>query len=65
MAYSPRDLLTEDLGIAARLSVLLQEEGVLMAGGARFNLCSAMTDADVDETIMRFERALVRLPRRD
>jgi glutamate-1-semialdehyde 2,1-aminomutase len=65
IAYSPQDLLTEDLGTAARLSVLLQEEGVLMAGGARFNLCSAMTDADVDETIMRFERALERLPRCD
>lgn len=64
VAYTPSDLATEDLGTAARLAVLLQQEGVLMAGGARFNLCSAMTDADVDDTLLRSERALARLPRR-
>lgn len=64
VAYTPSELATEDLGTAAKLAVLLQQEGVLMAGGARFNLCSAMTDADVDETLLRSERALARLTRR-
>jgi len=64
VAHSPNDLAAEDLGLSARLTVLLQEEGVLMAGGARFNLCSALTEADIDDTLLRFERALTRLPRR-
>lgn len=64
VAHSPSDLAAEDLGMSARLAVLLQQEGVLMANGARFNLCSAMNDADVEDTLLRFERALARLVNR-
>lgn len=61
VAYTPTDLSGEDLRASSDLAALLQQEGVLMAGGARFNLCSAMTDDDVQETIHRFENAVRRL----
>lgn len=64
VAYSPTDLVHEDLIVAAQFAALLQQHGVLMAGGARFNLCSAMSSEDIEETLHRFEQALKELPSR-
>ena len=50
-----------DLEKALRFRTLLEEEGIFQALGSRHMVSFAMTDEDVDEAVLRMERAFKRL----
>jgi len=61
VAYSKRDLANADFARQERYRKLLQEEGVLMAGGGRWMISAVLTDQDIEDTLRRADRAMARL----
>ncbi|NRA30615.1 MAG: aminotransferase class III-fold pyridoxal phosphate-dependent enzyme [Parvularculaceae bacterium] len=61
VAYAPHELEGADMATALRFRKLMEEEGVLSAGGFRMVTSGDMPDEDVEEAISRIDRAMVRL----
>lgn len=61
VAYTPGELADADWQKLARFNELLLNERVLIGGGSRLVITDGLTQTDIDETLLRFERALVKL----
>lgn len=59
--FSVRDLSDTDQALQNRLRVLLAEEGVLIMWGGRWYVTGAHTEIDLEETLIKAERAFEKL----
>jgi glutamate-1-semialdehyde 2,1-aminomutase len=61
VAWTPQELAAADADRMPRLRALALDEGLLLAGGNRFFVSTALSDADIDEVSSRLARALAKL----
>lgn len=61
VAWTPKQLAAADPGKMPRLRALALQEGLLLAGGNRFFVSTALADSDIEEVQRRLARALARL----
>lgn len=61
VAYTPEDLAVADFAKLARINQALLDQRVMIGGGSRMVISDGLTDEDIDETLVRMERALTQL----
>ena len=60
-AYSPRDFTGADVEKRMRFGALMFDEGILIASRARWYLCGALTNDDVDKALEYADRVMTKL----
>ncbi len=61
VAYAPSDLASADWSKLHRFNKFLLEERVIVGGGSRFVVTDGLEQRDIDDTLLRVERAMRRL----